>query len=189
MANQVSLMSYLQHGPTALPRGMVQPGKNTTNRQYGAQDLTNDPGFWAAFNLNTIQQHYGALLATAQITDEPFPTTPPQLVNSETAVRSRVDFYLTMRVRRSLRCGFAHLTQTNQLGNMSVVDHGVGTLAETIEDFIPDTAYFDPQLPAGNCPNRAPGDIKPSWKWSSSLRFQAIPYLSSGKRYHKSTST
>ena len=56
---------------------------------------------------------------------------------------------------------------------MSVVDYGVGTLAETIEDFIPDTAYFDPQLPVGNCPNRAPGDIKPSWKWSSSLRFQA----------------
>jgi hypothetical protein len=172
MANQVSLMSYLQHGPTALPRGMSQAGTNTRNRRYGARNIRNNFGFWATFNLNTIQQQYGALLAAAQITDEPFPTSPPQLVNSETAVRSRVGFYLTARVRRSLRCGFAHLTQTNQLGNMSVVDYGVGTLAETIEDFIPDTAYFDPQLPAGNCPNRVPGDIKPSWKWSSSLRFQ-----------------
>jgi len=36
--------------------------------------------------VNTIQQHYGALLATAQITDEPFPTSPPHLVNSETAL-------------------------------------------------------------------------------------------------------
>ena len=173
MANQVSLMSYLQHGPTALPRGMPRPGRNTVNHRYNAHDITNNFGLWATFNLNTIQQHYGVLLATAQITDEPFPTSPPQPVNSETAIRSRVDSYLTARVRRGLRCSFAHLTQTNQLGNMSVVDYGGGTLAETIRDFIPDTAYFDPQLPVGNCPNRAPGDIKPSWKWSSSLRFQA----------------
>ena len=172
MANQVSLMSYLQHGPTALPRGMTQPGRNTTNRRYSARNITNNPGFWATFNLNTIQQQYGVLLATAQITDEPFPTSPPQLANSETAIRSQVDIYLISRVRRGLRCGFAHLTQTNQLGNMSVVDYGGGTLAETIEDFTPDTAYFDPQLPARNRPNRVPGDIKPSWKWSSSLRYQ-----------------
>ena len=173
MANQVSLMSYLQHGPIALPRGTPGPSKNTTNPRYSALDITDNLGFWAAFNLNTIQQHYGALLATAQITDEPFPTSPPQLVNSETAIRSRVNSYLAARVRRSLRCGFAHLIQTNQLGNMSVVDYGGGTLAETIEDFTPDTAYFDPQLPVGNCPNRVPGIIKPSWKWSSSFRFQA----------------
>src|SRR5580698_1663184 len=102
MANQVSLMSYLQHGPTALPRHIPGPGRNTRNQRYGAYDVRN-PGVWAAFNLNTIQQHYGALLATAQITDEPFPTSPPQAVNSETAVRSRVGFYLTARVRRSLR--------------------------------------------------------------------------------------
>jgi hypothetical protein len=172
MANQVSLMSYLQHGPTALPRGMTQPGRNTRNRRYNAQDITDNFGLWQTFDLNTIQQQYGVLLATAQITDEPFPTSPPRLINSETALRSRVDSYLTPRVQRGLRCGFAHLTQTNQLGNMSVVDYDVGTLAETIEDFIPDTAYFDPQLPALNRPNRVPGDIKPSWKWSSSFRFQ-----------------
>ena len=173
MANQVSLMSYLQHGPTALPRGMTQPGRNTTNRRYNAQDITNNLGYWVTFNMNTVQQQYGVLLATAQITDEPFPTSPPQRVNSESTIRSQVDIYLTKRVRRGLRCGFAHLTQTNQLGNMSVVDYGGGTLAETIEDFTPDTAYFDPQLPALNCPNRVPGDIKPSWKWSNSMRYQA----------------
>jgi len=170
MANQVSLMSYLQHGPTALPR-QTGPSGNTRNMRYSARDI-NNLGFWRAFNLNTIQQQYGILLATAQITDELFPTSPPQAVNSETAVRSRIDLYLTPRVRRSLRCGFAHLTQTNQLGNRSVVDYGVGTLAETIENFIPDIAYFDTLLPIGNCPNRAPGDIKPSWKWSTNMRHQ-----------------
>ena len=33
MANQVSLMSYLQHGPTALPRGMQQAGSVSRIRQ------------------------------------------------------------------------------------------------------------------------------------------------------------
>jgi hypothetical protein len=172
MANQVSLMSYLQHGPTALPRRIPGRGRNTKNQRYNSDDIGN-LGVWWTFDLNVIQQRYGALLAAAQITDEPFPTSPPQPVNSETAIRARIDTYLTPRVRRGLRCGFAHLTQTNQLGNMSVVDWGVGTLAETIDKYTPDTAYFDPQLPTGNCPNRAPGDIKPSWKWSTSFRYQA----------------
>ena len=39
-------------------------------------------------------------------------------------------------------------------------------MASTPENFIPDLAFFDPDLPAKTRPNRAPGVIKPSYKWT-----------------------
>jgi len=36
----------------------------------------------------------------------------------------------------------------------------------TVDNYVPDIAFFDPTLPAGTRPNRAPGDIKPSYMWS-----------------------
>jgi hypothetical protein len=104
------------------------------NPRYSADDI-DDPGVWAAFNLNAIQQHYGALLATAQITDEPFPTSIPQVVIPRQLFDPGLTFTSSREYERGLRCGFAHLTQTNQLG---------------YRNYIPDTAYFDPTLLIGN---------------------------------------
>ncbi|PGH33761.1 hypothetical protein GX50_03418 [[Emmonsia] crescens] len=175
MANQVSLMAYLQHGPQALP--IVDQGqsiRNTRNDNYGADDIHN-VGHWAEFNLATIQQRYGAILAGARIADDPFRTSPPRPINSETAVRSRVDAYLTNRVVRALRSGFAFMSSIQQLTGHTITNFDVGTMAETVDNYIPDVAVFNINLPTNTRPNRLPGDIKPSYKWSMGLRNHPTP--------------
>ncbi|QKX55691.1 uncharacterized protein TRUGW13939_02788 [Talaromyces rugulosus] len=170
MANQVSLMDYLQHGPIPLPViDQGQSPRNERNDSYSSDDITS-VGHWAEFNLTSIQQQYGAVLAAACIADEVFPPSPPRPVNSKSAVRSRINAYLTNRVVRALRCGFAHITSTNQLAGLSVLNYDTGTLAATIDNFVPDLGFFDPSPPVETRPNRAPGDIKPSFKWSLELR-------------------
>ncbi|KAF4199010.1 hypothetical protein CNMCM8694_006763 [Aspergillus lentulus] len=175
MASQVTLMAYLQHGFHSLP--VIEQGQspqNTRNERYGAADITS-VGQWAGFNLASIQQQYGAVLAAARITDEPVQESPPRPVNSESAVRARIDSYLTNRVIRALRCGFAYMDSTRQLAGLTVLHYDVGSMAETPGGYVPDQAFFDPNLPAKTRPNRAPGDIKPSYKWSLGLRNHPNP--------------
>lgn len=44
-----------------------------------------------------------------------------------------------------------------------------------IDNFKPDLAFFDPRLDSKEWPNRLPGDIKPSYKWSHWLQFAHDP--------------
>ncbi|KAE8133851.1 hypothetical protein BDV38DRAFT_257236 [Aspergillus pseudotamarii] len=176
MANQVSLLAYLQHGPPRIP--IIEQGQstdNTTNTRYSADDITY-VGHWATFNLNTILHQHQAVLTNSRREDEAMPLSPPQAINSEPGLRQRFSFYMNQRVRRALRSGFDFLTTNNQLANRTVVDFGEGNLAQLIEQFTPDTAYYDPLLPAPTRPNRVPGDLKPSFKWSLALRNSPTPY-------------
>ncbi|KAB8263533.1 hypothetical protein BDV32DRAFT_118826 [Aspergillus pseudonomiae] len=170
MATQVSLMTYLQHGPPLLP--IIEQGQspqNTRDDNYGAGDIRN-VGHWAGFNFTSIQQQYGTLLAAARIDDEPFQSSPPRPINSEAAVRSRINSYLTNRIIRALRCGFSYMQSTQQLGNFTVIHYDVGAMAATIDNYTPDFAFFNPNLEAKTRPNRLPSKIKPSYKWSLDLR-------------------
>ncbi|KAJ9226839.1 hypothetical protein DTO027B5_2055 [Paecilomyces variotii] len=170
MANQVSLMAYLQHGFLRLPViNQGQSPQNTQNDQYRAADITN-VGHWARFNLTSIRQQFGTVLAQARIADEPVNPSPPRPINSETAVRSRINAYLTNRITRAFRCGFAYMNSTQQLAGRTVLNYNIGTMAATPENYIPDIAIFDPTLPPTTRPNRVPGDIKPSYKWSLAQR-------------------
>ncbi|PYH46588.1 uncharacterized protein BP01DRAFT_355583 [Aspergillus saccharolyticus JOP 1030-1] len=175
MAAQVSLMSYLQHGPPPLPIiAQGQSPQNTQNDNYRAADI-NNVGHWAGFNLASIQEQFGPLLAAAQIPDEPFQDSPPRSINSEAAVRSRIDAYLSNRITRALRCGFSHLQSTQQLANLTIINYDVGQMAATPGGFTPDFAFFDPNLNSMNRPNRVPGEAKPSFKWSLGLRNHPAP--------------
>ncbi|KAF5854837.1 hypothetical protein ETB97_011116 [Aspergillus alliaceus] len=158
MASQVTLMAYLQHGFHPLP--IIEQGQspqNTRNERYGAADI-NNVGNWVGFNLASIQQQYGAVLAAARIPDELVQPSSPRPINSESAVRSRIDSYLT-----------------NRVPDFTVLNYDVGSMAETPGGYTPDQAFFDPNLPAKTRPNRAPGDIKPSYKWSLGLRNHPNP--------------
>lgn len=182
MANQVSLLAYLQHGPPRIP--IIEQGQstdNTTNAKYSAEDITY-VGHWAAFNLNTILQQHQAVLTNSRIGDEAMPESPPQPINSEQGLRQRFSFYLNQRVRRALRNGFGFQATNTQLINRTVVDFGEGNLAQLIDQFTPDTAYYDPLLPPPTRPNRGPGDLKPSFKWSLALQNSETPY---GRRQFK----
>jgi len=64
----------------------------------------------------------------------------------------------------------------NQLGNRTVVDFGEGSLAQTIDDYVPGRAYFDPSLPMSTRPSRLPGNLKPSYQWSLQLRDHPSAY-------------
>ncbi|KAA8641684.1 uncharacterized protein ATNIH1004_011820 [Aspergillus tanneri] len=175
MANQVSLMEYLQHGFQPIPIiDQEQSKQNTRNDRYRASDIAN-VGHWSTFSLSTIQQRFGATLQAALIPNEPVPPSPSRAINSEAAVRSRLDAYLTNRIIRSLRCGFTYMRSTQQLSGLTVLNYDVGTMAQIIDCYIPDIAYFDPSLSADIRPNRVPGDIKPSYKWSLEMKTSDNP--------------
>lgn len=179
MANQISLLAYLQEGPQALPnqyQGISY--QNTTNDAYEADDISH-VGNWNTFNLQNIQQRYGPLLTTPQlISRDNMPISPPPGITSETVLRARVVEYLQSRLRRSLRVGFDRLIAMNRLGNRTPVTYDDGDMARMIQNFRPDTAYYPRHLLIRDQRvNRAPGDVKPSWKWTSGLRNHQAPAM------------
>ncbi|PGH16821.1 hypothetical protein AJ79_01465 [Helicocarpus griseus UAMH5409] len=130
---------------------------------------------WNGFNLNTLLPAFQNLLAQVHIMPDPMPASPPRPITAENALRSKVSEYVFPRVRRALRAAFDHLGLANQLNGLTPVSFDVGESAEIVDGFKPDTAYFEVALPAGTGPNRAPGDIKPSWKWNTPMATDLIP--------------
>lgn len=94
--------------------------------------------------------------------------------------------YVIPRVRRSLRAGFDHLTALNQIYGMTTASFDVGESAKVVYLFKPDTAYFALNILDGTSWNRAPGDIKPSWKWNTGMT--AHPLSTLRKELHKALS-
>ena len=177
MANVQSLMDYLQ---TALPTIPANPpqnsGSNTSNTMYSFKDIQSI-GDWTNFDLSTILQRYRPLLIASRLQAYPFPASPPQIISVENTLRSRISEMILPRIRRALRAGFNQMgTNLHQHGLTSLL-FDVGDEAETPNSFRPDLAYFDATQPSGTAPNRAPGDVKPSWKWGRSL--------SNGTRYNR----
>ncbi|OJD25626.1 hypothetical protein ACJ73_02998 [Blastomyces percursus] len=163
----------------------LNPGRNTTNTAYGASGIHNI-GVWHGFNLNALLQSYQNLLVQARLPPDPMPTSPPRAITAENALRSKISEYVFPRVRRALRTGFDRLMAINQLNDLTPVSFDVGECAEVIDAFKPDTAYFAVALPAGTGPNRAPGDVKPSWKWSTA--FATHPLLGIRNEYRQALS-
>ncbi|KAJ9259421.1 hypothetical protein DTO207G8_984 [Paecilomyces variotii] len=167
--NTVSLMVYLQHALPAIPTNPPpHPGRNTTNTADEADDISGI-AVWHGFNLQTIIHRYGNILGQTHLPPDPMPTSPPRAITAGNALRSKIYEYVFPRVRRGLRAAFNTLTATNQMNGLTSVSIDVGEAAKIIENYKPDTAYFALALPAGTSWNRAPGDIKPSWKWSTAL--------------------
>lgn len=164
LANQISLLSYLQYGPPLIPIiHQNQRPDNTKSNKYSAVDIA-APGHWAGFSLTNIRLQYGQFLLNIMIFDDAAPTSPVQAINSENGVRERFGYYLKARLRHALDRGFQQLVANQELGELRPLQFGEGELAEMIDNFKPDTAYFDPTLTAVNRENRCPGDLKPSYK-------------------------
>ncbi|OJD18202.1 hypothetical protein AJ78_01760 [Emergomyces pasteurianus Ep9510] len=104
--------------------------------------------------LLSTRQRYGNLLTTTLLPADPFPASPPQTINAE----------------NTLKGWFQQLHATHRLAGLTSVGLDVGEAAVTPGGFKPDTAYYALALAYGTGPNRAPGDIKPSWKWNTALR-------------------
>lgn len=174
MANQVSLLDYLQNALPAIPvNPPPNPGRNTTNTAYEANDI-HDVRVWHGFSLDVLRQRYQHVLVQTHLSPDPMPTSPLRPVTAENALRSKISEYVFLRVRRALRAEFDRLAAINQMNGISPVSFDVGECAEVIDSFKSDTAYFAVALPASSGPNRAPGDVKPSWKWSTTLATNPI---------------
>jgi hypothetical protein len=167
MAN-VTLMTYLQRALPQLPVIAPPAGRNTENAAYYRTDIRSI-AFWPAFNLNTILTRYRPLLTTTRLAPDRMPLSPRKPVNAENTVKHRACELVHPRVRRGLREGFGTLVRTNMMGGQTAVSFDVGEAAQLIERFIPDLAFFV-ENQFGTSRNRVPGDVKPSWKWSTAMR-------------------
>lgn len=147
MANNISLMVYLQFALPAIPTNPPpNPGRNTTNTAYEAGDIRGT-AVWHGFDLHTIIHRYGNILGQTHLPPDPMPTSPPRAITAENALRSKISEYVFPRVRRGLRAAFNALTATNQINGLTSVSIDVGEAAKIIDNFKPDTAYFAVALP------------------------------------------
>lgn len=177
MANRISLLHYLQRGLEALPViDNNQSKENTRNALYQARDI-GSTALWQNFNIASVLQQFGPLLAAARIQAEPHGTSPPEVVAAEIDIRIGVGEYVRPFVRRALRCGFESLAGSPQMTNLTAVMMASGRNAQVIESFEPDFAVFDPtvEMPKDR-PNRLPGDAKPSYKWEWALQHSPSPF-------------
>ncbi|CAI7612947.1 unnamed protein product [Penicillium glandicola] len=154
----------------------------------------------------TILQEFGPLLNLIHVEDDLIGgTTPQREITSESGLHLASGEYFHPRIRRSLRYTFqrlndraerrAHVPSSLEDDPSSeildrVLDHGlperttvfmgVGSDATTPNQYTPDLSFYvagetDSQR-RSLCPNRLPGDMKPSWKWSHSMGQRPIQY-------------
>ena len=174
MATQ-SLLHYLT---VALPTLRLQdtvPGRNTTNPKYGADDISQIVP-WPEFNYGTIIHRYGNVLNQKQIRIDPF-YSPPRPIRDEPQFSIRCNDLVYPRIRRALRAAFEFLGPQLNAQHLSEVTIDGGSAAEIIDQFRPDMAFTIVDGSYATNANRAPGDIKVSWKWYSAWRHEAHPYL------------
>ncbi|GAM91258.1 hypothetical protein ANO11243_093060 [Dothideomycetidae sp. 11243] len=172
MANLVSILDHLQVGPPALPIYSVGASlRNTRNDEYHADDI-GDIALWQSFNIHHIMQTHGQLLNAVRCHDWAMSTSPVEVVTSETGLRHRFTTYLHSRIKRAVRAAFQHLESTHTLPPAyCVLSFTEGETAETERGFTPDLCFYETDVPLKTSPNRCPGEVKPSYKWSSALRF------------------
>jgi hypothetical protein len=180
---QVTLMAYLQQ-PLAAVRihPPERPGRNTTNSRYSYEDIQGLQ-LWQNFNLQTILQQYQNVLNGAVITAEPVRDSPPRTITAENVLLAQIWEVLRPRMRRSLRVGFAFLAGNGGMQGRTELSFDDGELARTIQTYTPDLAYFDVHAIEGTTANRAPGDVKPSWKWRTEMSTSHSP--SQRNEYHQ----
>ncbi|KAK9234130.1 hypothetical protein V1525DRAFT_79617 [Lipomyces kononenkoae] len=102
--------------------------------------------------------------------------SPPPPLKDEPTFHFRFSDLVMTRVRRALRAGFEELAPELGTRRLSEVTLDGGGSANTIGQFKPDTAFILVGVSLTTGANRAPGDLKVSWKWHSSMRFsQSTP--------------
>lgn len=124
------------------------------------------------FNHGTIIHRYGNVLNQKQIRTDPF-FSPPRPIRDEPQFSVRCNDLIYPRIRRALRAAFEFLGPQLNARHLSEVTIDGGSAAEIINQFRPDMAFTIVDGSYATNANRAPGDIKVSWKWHTSMRFHA----------------
>ncbi|KAJ5808833.1 hypothetical protein N7474_010102 [Penicillium riverlandense] len=164
-----TLLNYLSIALPTIPTQGTTPGPNTTNPQYDADDITHIVP-WSEFSYSTIILQYAELLNTKRIRPDPF-TSPPAPLKDEATFHLRFSDLVMNRVRRALRAGFEQLSPQLATHRLSETTIDGGGSARIVDQFRPDAAFIVVGASLSTGVNRAPGDLKVSWKWRSSMQF------------------
>ncbi|CAI7662363.1 unnamed protein product [Penicillium glandicola] len=164
-------MAFLQSALPSIPANPPpNPSRNTTNTPpYEAEDIRSIE-CWHNFNLDVILQRYRDVLTQTRLPSDPLPTSPPRAISSMNPLKMRIS-----EVRRGLRTGFNHLTALNEIPGLTCVSLDVGESAMIIDSFKPNMAFFPLDVPMGTGWNRAPGHLKPSWEWNTTMAAHPVP--------------
>lgn len=168
MATQ-TLLHYLSIALPRIPTQGTTSSPNTTNPQYDADDIS-QIGAWPEFSYPSIIARYGQLLHSKMIRPDPF-TSPPAPIKDEATFHLRFADLAMTRVRRALRAGFQQLAPELRVRQLSATTIDGGGSARIIDQFRPDIAFIVVDASLSTGVNRAPGDLKVSWKWESSMQF------------------
>ncbi|OAT03922.1 hypothetical protein BDBG_00579 [Blastomyces gilchristii SLH14081] len=146
MANAVTLAAFLQNGPPHVRiNAPPNPGPNTTNTAYSWEDI-HSLNAWPEFTLQHIMNRYHQLLDNTSL--------PSESITS---------------------LGLIIRNQHQGLQGLMRVSYDEGEGARIMDNYKPDAAFFDEMIPATTSWNRAPGEVKSSWKWTSNLRNSLLP--------------
>lgn len=166
--NNQSLLQYLSIALPEIPIQGTAPSRNTTNSDYGAEDITQVVD-WPEFNYATIIQRYGGILNSKQIEADPF-KSPFAAIRDKPLFNLRFFGMVQPRVRRALRAGFEELApRLQQLSLVPITFDGGGTAAY-VYPHRPDTAFVTLGGTSTDSTNRALGEMEVSWKWCSAHR-------------------
>lgn len=168
---QVSLLRYLMHEPPSLSiEGPVPRPTATESQHYNLRDI-NSVGHWADFSLGTIAK-YEDLLYNTRIPDEQMSSTPLRRIKKEAELQDYFSRLIPNRVERALRYSFDRLQNNGQLGpaNLTRVNFCSAASTRFIQSCQPDLAFADFTQPRHARENRAPMDLKLSFKWHMGMR-------------------
>ncbi|RLL93207.1 hypothetical protein CFD26_101972 [Aspergillus turcosus] len=169
MSHQTLLEYLTKDAPPALSYQNTTRTSNTTNNKYSWRDIKNVVP-WPDFSYSRIIQDYGPVLNRTSILSDPMPTSPPRPIRDESLFHDRFVEYISPRVRRALRAGFEQNPSLTAAANHEAVTFDGGSAVTLLDQFKPDTAILRSSDIVGTGDNRAPGDLKVSWKWKSEWR-------------------
>ncbi|PYI35161.1 hypothetical protein BP00DRAFT_484208 [Aspergillus indologenus CBS 114.80] len=138
-----------------MPKEGTSPGPNTTNPKHDADDITQIAP-WPEF---------GYPIRPGPV------TSPPTPLRDEHTFHLRFSDLVMSRLRLGLRAGFEQLAPELHIWQLSVITIDGGGSARIIDQFRPNAAFIVVGASLTTSVNRAPGDLKVSWKWRSSMRF------------------
>ena len=157
MANQETLMSYLQIPLTAIPINPSSlPYPKSTKHKYAAEQLQSVARS-TRFNLESLLQQFSSLLG--QIYLAPYPLQ----YEARNSLRSRIIEWISPRMRQSLRATFEYLER--KMEGLTAVSFDDGHAAKPIGNSEPDHAFIEIEIAGLTGPNRSPGVMKLSCEW------------------------
>lgn len=180
MARFIPLFQFLQDGPPVLsidPSMTLRPHPNTTNPRYGWRQIR-QVGDWPGFNVQTVMRSYWTVLANAQITASPMPRRARYPIHTENVFKTLFSSIgVESHADEALERTFEWYLQNQPLDPdlFSDITFGPGDMAAVIDRYLPDLSFAAASEDHWTRPNRAPGDLKPSFKWSTRLRFHPDP--------------